>query len=195
MGAIDLPSNVRAAVDTTANIGAWWAVAGGWAIDMWLGRQTRDHHDIEVAVLRDDRIVIWEQLHDRFELTCIDPPDSGWRAWGPDELVAGPAFQGQACGPDATFDLFFETASDGRWIFRRDARITRPLGQITVEACGLPIIRPEVQLLYMAKSSEPKNELDFANVAPTLASNSRAWLSDVLRIVHPEHRWIESLDR
>src|SRR5690348_7365284 len=119
MGAIDLPSNVRAAVDTTANIGAWWAVAGGWAIDMWLGRQTRDHHDIEVAVLRDDRIVIWEQLHDRFELTCIDPPDSGWRAWGPDELVAGPAFQGQACGPDATFDLFFETASDGRWIFRR----------------------------------------------------------------------------
>jgi len=29
----------------------WW-IAGGWAIDVYLGRQTREHADIDVSVLR-----------------------------------------------------------------------------------------------------------------------------------------------
>ena len=31
-----------------------WAVAGGWAIDLHLGRQTREHGDLEVAIPRAD---------------------------------------------------------------------------------------------------------------------------------------------
>ena len=31
----------------------WW-IAGGWAIDVYLGRQTREHADIDVSVLRAD---------------------------------------------------------------------------------------------------------------------------------------------
>ena len=30
---------------------AWW-VAGGWALDLFLGRMTRPHHDVDVAILR-----------------------------------------------------------------------------------------------------------------------------------------------
>lgn len=32
-----------------------WYVAGGWAVDLFLGRRTRPHEDIEVAVLRRDQ--------------------------------------------------------------------------------------------------------------------------------------------
>jgi len=32
---------------------AWW-VAGGWAIDLHLGHQSRAHQDIDIAVLRRD---------------------------------------------------------------------------------------------------------------------------------------------
>jgi Aminoglycoside-2''-adenylyltransferase len=31
----------------------WW-IAGGWAIDLFLGRQTRRHEDIDVLILRQD---------------------------------------------------------------------------------------------------------------------------------------------
>src|SRR5436309_9760576 len=32
-----------------------WYIAGGWAIDIFLGRETREHDDIDVSVLRNDQ--------------------------------------------------------------------------------------------------------------------------------------------
>ena len=32
----------------------WW-IAGGWAIDLFLGEQTRHHDDIDVLILRRDQ--------------------------------------------------------------------------------------------------------------------------------------------
>ena len=31
-----------------------WCIAGGWAIDLFLGHQTREHADVDVLVFRDD---------------------------------------------------------------------------------------------------------------------------------------------
>ena len=33
-------------------VSAPWAVAGGWALDLWHGMQTREHEDLEIAVRR-----------------------------------------------------------------------------------------------------------------------------------------------
>jgi hypothetical protein len=33
-----------------ADVDAAWCVAAGWALDLWRGRQTREHEDIEIAV-------------------------------------------------------------------------------------------------------------------------------------------------
>lgn len=33
-----------------AGISVPWYVAAGWALDLFRGEQTRDHHDIEIAV-------------------------------------------------------------------------------------------------------------------------------------------------
>ena len=32
-----------------------WCVTGGWAIDLFVGRQTRAHGIVEVAIFRDDQ--------------------------------------------------------------------------------------------------------------------------------------------
>jgi hypothetical protein len=37
-----------------AGVSANWCVAGGWALDLWLGRGTRNHHDLEIAIPRPD---------------------------------------------------------------------------------------------------------------------------------------------
>ena len=35
-----------------------WFFAGGWAIDLFLGKETRKHSDIEIAILRNDQLYL-----------------------------------------------------------------------------------------------------------------------------------------
>ena len=35
----------------------WW-FAGGWAIDFFVGRATREHADIEIGVFREDQMTL-----------------------------------------------------------------------------------------------------------------------------------------
>ena len=53
----------------------WW-IAGGWAIDLHLGRVSRAHHDIDVLVLRRDQMLLHPALAG-FELKKIVPHPEG----------------------------------------------------------------------------------------------------------------------
>lgn len=184
---------VSSVAEVMNDVGVWWAVAGGWAIDLWLGEQTREHHDVEVAVRRLDHAEVHGALGDRWELSCIDPPGSGWRPWK-GVLVDPPAFQLQARSAAIEFDIFTESADQTRWYFRRDDRITRPLSEVTMRsASGIPVIRPEIQLLYMAKAMEAKNVQDFGVARPRLDHEAASWLADALAITLPDHQWLVQL--
>ena len=174
-------------------VGVWWAVAGGWALDLWLGEQTREHHDVEVVVQRQDQLALHAGLSNEWELQCLDPPGSGWRRWS-GERIELPAFQLQARSPAGEFDIFLETTRGDSWCFRRDERIERPMSEFTtITDAGIPIVRPEVQLLYMAKSNEPKHAHDFAVTRPTLDDQSASWLVRSLALAHPGHAWLNQL--
>jgi hypothetical protein len=176
------------------SLDVWWAVAGGWAIDLWLGRVTREHHDVEVSVRRSDQPVIHRQLVAHWEMSCIDPPGSSWRAWD-GHALQHPTFQARARRDGHEFDLFFEDVRAGEWSFRRDRSVHRPVAATTQRVTsGLPIMRPEIQLLYMARHAEPKNQADFATALPELDASARAWLRESLARVEPGHPWIAELD-
>ncbi len=174
--------------------GVWWAIAGGWAIDLWLGATTRAHHDVEVAVRREDQELVYSLFPSSWQLECIDPPGSGWRPWRDDEEIAPPSFQTKARGPAIEFDLFLESTEDDMWVFRRDGRVTRPLNEVRVATpLGIPVVAPEIQLLYMAKSAEPKNQHDFEVARPALTFEAADWLSRSLALNLPDHRWRAAL--
>src|ERR1700742_1879050 len=40
----------------------WW-IAGGWALDLYLGRQSRPHKDLDVGVLRRDIAAVQARLN------------------------------------------------------------------------------------------------------------------------------------
>jgi hypothetical protein len=175
------------------DFGLWWAMAGGWAIDVWLGEQTRAHHDVEVVIRRQDQTAVRAALCLTHEWQCLDPPGTGWSRWDGQPLEP-PAFQLQARSPQTTFDVFLETVRDDVWHFRRDDRICRPLAEIvTLSNTGIPVVRPEVQLLYMAKSTDDKNEHDFVVTRPRLDHDAARWLARSLAVAHPDHRWLEAL--
>jgi hypothetical protein len=84
------------------------------------------------------------------------------------------------------------TAQD--WVYKRDARITRPRAEmVAVTAGGLPYLQPAAILLFKAKHSRAKDEQDFANALLLLPEPERLWLRDCLVMLHPGHPWIDRL--
>ena len=187
---MEAPASVAAVMN---RVGVWWAIAGGWAIDLWLDEKTRDHHDVEVVVRRCDQQIVHAALSTDWELLALDPPGGGWRPWSGVPIDA-PAFQLQARSSFGEFDVFTEAVDDTQWHFRRDDRISTRSDQVIVRSkSGIPIVRPEIQLLYMAKSTEPKNQSDFEMVKPDLPPEAAAWLKDALQITLPGHHWLHHL--
>jgi hypothetical protein len=58
---------------------------------------------------------------------------------------------------------------------------------------GLPILAPEIELLYKSKSIRPKDRHDFEAIVPRLSAEARDWLREALSVVSPGHPWIEEL--
>jgi Aminoglycoside-2''-adenylyltransferase len=48
-----------------------WGVAGGWALDLFLDRVTREHQDIEVAIFREDQLILQEYLSSLVPLQAL----------------------------------------------------------------------------------------------------------------------------
>jgi hypothetical protein len=175
-------------------LGVWWGIAGGWAIELWLGRVTRDHHDVEVALRRSDQRLLHARVATEWELFFIDPPGSGWRPWDGQRLEV-PAYQAKACRDGQEFDLFFEDVDEGEWAFRRDPSLRRAVREVIVQtAIGLPVVRPEVQLLYMAGHAEPKNRRDFVTVLPELRAEARLWVRNSLHQIAPGNPWLTDFE-
>jgi hypothetical protein len=60
---------------------------------------------------------------------------------------------------------------------------------------GLPCLRMDLQLLYKAKSSRPRDEADFQQLLPHLSDEQQRTLVEWLRLTCPNgHHWIEALE-
>jgi hypothetical protein len=186
-----LPSDAGRLFDRLGG-GRWW-IAGGWAIDLWLGRQTRPHVDLDVAVLRSDQHQVQHHLQRRgWDLQVALAPGV-LAPWPPGQLLA-PGTHAVWCrsGPSSgwAFELLFNDDDADEWLFRRDHRIRRPLQQLGMTTpSGIPHLRPEVVLLYKAKQQRPSDQADLRVALPRLSLASREWLADAIDLVHPDHPW------
>lgn len=170
-----------------------WCVAGGWALDLFHGRQTREHGDLEITVPAPDFGAVREALAGyTFEVA-----GSG-RLWPLDGPAFDLMFQTWVSDPVTgayRLDIFREPQRDGLWVCRRDQSIQVPYEQvIRRNPDGIPYLIPEIVLLFKAKhSAEPKNQADFAGALPLLEPDAVGWLRWALARVHPGHPWIAAL--
>jgi hypothetical protein len=168
-----------------------WCVAGGWAIDLFLGTHTRDHEDLEIAVPSS----FFEMLLPRFpDFDFWVPQGEGRLARMSTETLAGESHQSWAYERAAQawrFDVFREPHDGDTWICRRDASIRLPYSEVfEVSADKIPYLRPELCLLFKAKAFRDKDRADFEAVLPRMPAAQRAWLHTALERVHPDHDWI-----
>jgi hypothetical protein len=69
--------------------GAPWWIAGGYAIELAVGRPVRAHGDIDVLVLRRDQLMVQRALAG-WDWQAADPPGT-LRPWRPGEQPPDPA--------------------------------------------------------------------------------------------------------
>jgi hypothetical protein len=177
-----------------------WYVSGGWAIDALAGRATRKHEDLEIGIARRDQGLLHPHLPGR-QLYKILPRAEGAEivAWEQGDRLELPVFQiivQQEGSSPPQFEFFLNDVSDGEWQFRRDPSIRRPAAEICLQTDdGIPVLAPEIQLLYKAKWHRSKDEHDFRTALGFLDPAQRTWLREALEIHQPNDPWIAELER
>ena len=173
----------------------WW-ICGGLALDLFVGRETRRHDDVDVAVLRRDQAAL--AVHLRGWDLWYATPEHTLEAWS-DERLQLPIhgiWARRSTDPNSAWacEFLLNEAADDEWVFRRDDRVRRPLDEVGAMRGGIPFLCPEIVLLYKAGERSPKNEADFAAARPRLSTRSKRWLAQALTTTAPNHPWINGLD-
>lgn len=182
-----------------------WCVCGGWSIDLFLGRETREHSDVEILVYRRDQADLWQHFHDLSWplvkiIPVLEPPDAepDITPWLKDEWLALPAHQLRSYPREdmPEFDLMFNEGDDNHWIYRRSAEVKRARSQAERRTPdGIPYLAPEVALLYKAHRRRDKDIPDFDRAHPLLDDEQHAWLIHALEIMYPDtgNPWLDVL--
>jgi aminoglycoside-2''-adenylyltransferase len=176
-------------------------VCGGWAIDLFVGERTREHEDLEVGVFRHHQAA----LHSHYEEWDAYKSIGRWLDWEAPEQLELPIHQVLFRPPGSAFpepwepnyeerQFFLNEAEGGIWTCRRDPRLRLHVRQLAERSPdGVPIVVPEVQLLYKAAHAAEKDQHDFDLAVPRLSEGRRRWLREALELVQPGHRWIQAL--
>ena len=181
------PDDVRPVL---AGLVAPWWVTGGWGVDLRLGRGSRPHEDLDVAVLRRDaddvrrHLAAWD-VHLVHSQGVLRP----WHVGEPVPARAHNAWCRRAPGEPWSLELLFEDATGDEWVYRRDARIRRPLRELG----DGNLLALDVTLLYKSARPRASDEADFTATRAVLDDAEREWLAAALRTAAPGHPWLARL--
>ena len=174
-----------------------WAIAGGWAIDLFLDAESRAHDDVEVTVWRRDQRAARALLEDvGYDLTT--QRDGRTEPWGMNEWLALPVHELHAASAEPgalPLELLLNEVEGNELCFRRDRSIRRPLGVAMLSTpSGLPVLAPELVLLYKSGGARrPKDEHDFGRCLPALSAEQRNWLSGAIARTQSDHPWLTAI--
>lgn len=186
---------IRRAASLMSQYHGLWGFAGGWAIDIFLARSSRPHADIDVAVLRDDQ----RDLRGHLTAARTEKVVAGRLIeWPPDEELHQPIHEVHATWPDGYHLEFLLNEQDREtreWVFRRDARIRRPLPHVFCVNGGIRHLAPEIVLLYKSKAPGEKDDADFDAAIAHMGNEQQMWLREALEVSAPGHRWSGLLAR
>ena len=178
----------------------WW-ITGGWAIDLAVGRVTRDHADVNVMMLERDEHALRGLTGLDIQLIADGQPPGPWPAGyrlmaapvpGPKPPVTG---SGRHAGDRLVLrgkilplpaEVIPASAVGTIWVYKKGSHVfTRPLADITRYWEGIPFLAPEVVLLIKARPGlnwpgTDNDQRDFEAALPVLSAQQRSWLTDAI---------------
>ena len=201
-----VPEPVAPIAELMSAFRAPWALCGGWAIEAWLGRHTREHVDVDIAVFIQDQQALLDHLAG-WQLVAHDAEvdDGTAQAWHGRPLNVPGHLHGRlntgeglpdrvdaATDQGFSLDIQLNDRSGDEWILSRQPRISLPLRDgVQQSPWGLPTVVPEVLLFFKACELRRRDKLDFLALLPHLTQEQRDWLRSAISLVG--HPWLSQL--
>lgn len=174
-------------------------LAGGYSLDCFLGRRTREHEDLDFVVRREDQIV-FQKILKGWDLQAADPPGTATLyPWAQGHFYQLPVHN-IWCRKDETspwdLEILFSEFEGEEWVYRRNKAIRGPLKSFEWEIdSGLKVLAPEIQLLYKSRSQRPKDYQDLENCLPVLKMEQIETLKNWIAIDSGfDHPWLKFLE-
>jgi hypothetical protein len=177
-----MPEAVARVVDSMRGFPGTWCLCGGWGVDAWLGRQTREHKDVDIVVLLDDVDAVHEHF-DGWQLLAHDEndPDSE-RQWDRRRLQPPAHIHARHDGID--LDIQVTAREGGDWVVHHNPRVVIDARHAFAPSfLGLATLSPEVILFFKALERRPQDEADLLALRPHLDEQQARWLEKALATV------------
>jgi hypothetical protein len=188
-----LPPVIVSTVTHLTAVGAPWALAGGWALELACDVVPRDHADVDIAIFREDQ----QRFRRAFAgFTCEQVVAGVVQPWSADTWIAAPVHELHIRAPDdgsSVLELLMNEREEAHWVYRRDPRIRRAMDVALQTHRGIPVLAPEIVLLYKSKAPRQTDQEDFERVLPVLRADAAAWLRSALELASPGHAWAAAL--
>jgi GrpB-like predicted nucleotidyltransferase (UPF0157 family) len=174
-----------------------WYISGGWALDLFMGRVTRVHHDIDIVVARADQLALQTYMTTR-GWRLMTPWEGRLEPWPLNMRLELPRQQIHAFRNGAFIDIQLSDIDQKVWHYRRDTVISRSVERIRLRSDrDIPFLAPELVLLFKSKNTSnrerPKDQADFERIYVHLEPERRAWLIWAVMATDPAHLWIKPL--
>jgi len=181
-----------------------WYVAGGWALDLYIGRERRPHYDLDIATYREDQLTLQQHFAGHHLQKYTGPDGAEYlETWAPGELLVLPDFQIVLEKNEegyAAVELLLNESQGDEWIWRKNQEVRYPKAQAGITSSeGIPFLSPEIVLLFKSQHvwggnvNELKDQRDFAELLDILEFERRTWLKTTLETHYPDHKWISQL--
>lgn len=192
------PVSVVEAFDIFKTIPIKWAIAGGWALDLHIGKQTRLHKDIDIFIFRKDQLAVFNHLSKNWILYKAEKGEL--TSWNDGEFLnlTNDIWVCKDHKSPWSFQIMLVDSDKEDWIYRREKSIRKNIDNLYLKTKdGIPYLKPEIQLLYKSGSStvREKDQNDFQSILPFLNPSEIEWLNIALQTQFPNgHPWIKEIE-
>ena len=169
-----------------------WFVVGGWAIDLFLGHKTREHHDVDVGIFRKSQLTLQELLlNDGWRLEWMQKGVG--HPWKKGEYLELPIHEiwGFRSGPN--IEILLNESDENNWQYRRDTSVYLPFEQAILVRDGIPYLAPEATLMFKSRNIREVDTQDFKAVLPHISTQQKSWLKASLLSQDLQHPWLANL--
>jgi hypothetical protein len=204
------------------NIGIDYAICGGHAIDLFLGKKMRPHKDLDAVVYWEDRdqIIqyminsgwdvyepcgtdylhkinnIYNQKRIKSNIWCVKPENSHYKFTEKEKDMFSVEFDNLEQMELDYIEILFNSRKNNEFIYARNHDIRIKMDEAILMSGNIPFLAPEVVLLY--KSKYPfvqENQLDFENTIHKMNVDQLKWFKTSLENEYTkEHEWLNYID-
>ncbi|MCI8306781.1 MAG: hypothetical protein HFH14_01905 [Lachnospiraceae bacterium] len=210
---------IRKTNELLKNHGFEYAFCGGWAIDLFIGAQTRKHGDIDILAYWAERdaiiqymqslgFLVYEMLGGgkahhitdvrnqikckRNIFCCTQDCEMVVLTETDEEGIYFIDFREVGQTKLNFIEFLFNDKDETDLLYARRHAVKLALSDAILYSGGIPYLSPEMCLLYKSTDTERKGyQSDYDNAMARMNQRQRRWLSDALTIMYPEgHKWM-----